>query len=433
MRASRALADTRTLNGEAAAREAAVALACAREVVDEQALALALMASGEAAKNEARHQSALAHFRELRSLTGTPWLAEEITQLQFLDRYDHAQAVLDQARADSRSDTQARLPALSYAQAWQDFVLGRLADADAGARTLIEIGQQLGNSMYAVDAVIIRVGVALLQGDVDAAAAQLRRAGDLGDASVYGPGLAVATGWVAAARGGLEQALEALRPVVDGAGQSRSYWPLWPCWNGMFFELATVAGDREFAATCIDIAQMTAERNPGVASFEGVALNLRGRSREDLTLIAQSAEVLARSPRPVMRALGADTYGRALLAAGHRATGLAQLDQAWNEYHQIGAWAARSAVQRVMREAGARDAKWAAAERPATGWASLTEAERRVAELIGSGHTNKSAAAELGVSVNTIGTHLRAVFGKLSVQSRVQLANQLHRQKEMAE
>jgi DNA-binding CsgD family transcriptional regulator len=86
-----------------------------------------------------------------------------------------------------------------------------------------------------------------------------------------------------------------------------------------------------------------------------------------------------------------------------------------------------------MREAGARDAKWAAAERPATGWASLTDAERRVAELIGSGHTNKSAAAELGVSVNTIGTHLRAVFGKLSVQSRVQLANQLHRQKEMAE
>jgi len=57
---------------------------------------------------------------------------------------------------------------------------------------------------------------------------------------------------------------------------------------------------------------------------------------------------------------------------------------------------------------------------------SLTGAERRVATLIGSGHTNKSAAAELGVSVNTVGTHLRAVFGKLGVQSRVQLANELH-------
>ena len=57
----------------------------------------------------------------------------------------------------------------------------------------------------------------------------------------------------------------------------------------------------------------------------------------------------------------------------------------------------------------------------------LTEAERRVATLIGSGQTNKSAAAQLGVSVNTVGTHLRAVFGKLGIQSRVQLANELHK------
>jgi DNA-binding CsgD family transcriptional regulator len=35
---------------------------------------------------------------------------------------------------------------------------------------------------------------------------------------------------------------------------------------------------------------------------------------------------------------------------------------------------------------------------------------------------------KLGVSVNTVGTHLRAVFAKLNIQSRVQLANQLHKQ-----
>ena len=62
---------------------------------------------------------------------------------------------------------------------------------------------------------------------------------------------------------------------------------------------------------------------------------------------------------------------------------------------------------------------------PATGWASLTDAERRVATLISEGHTNKSAASALGVSINTVGTHLRAVFAKLGVQSRVQLANHL--------
>jgi DNA-binding CsgD family transcriptional regulator len=100
---------------------------------------------------------------------------------------------------------------------------------------------------------------------------------------------------------------------------------------------------------------------------------------------------------------------------------------AWDEYHQMGARVLRAEVQRTMREAGARRAKWTTiTSAPATGWSSLTEAERRVAALIGAGHTNKSAASALGLSINTVGTHLRAVYAKLDIQSRVQLANTLH-------
>jgi DNA-binding CsgD family transcriptional regulator len=90
----------------------------------------------------------------------------------------------------------------------------------------------------------------------------------------------------------------------------------------------------------------------------------------------------------------------------------------------MGAKAFRDNVQGAMRQTGARRTKWStAAAAPASGWASLTDAERRVATLISEGHTNKSAASALGVSINTVGTHLRAVFGKLGVQSRVQLVN----------
>jgi DNA-binding NarL/FixJ family response regulator len=49
--------------------------------------------------------------------------------------------------------------------------------------------------------------------------------------------------------------------------------------------------------------------------------------------------------------------------------------------------------------------------------------ERRVALLIADGHTNRSAADELTLSPSTVSTHLRAVFSKLDVHSRVQLAN----------
>ena len=41
--------------------------------------------------------------------------------------------------------------------------------------------------------------------------------------------------------------------------------------------------------------------------------------------------------------------------------------------------------------------------------------------LIAEGHSNRTAADALFVSVNTISTHLRSVFTKLDVNSRVQL------------
>jgi DNA-binding CsgD family transcriptional regulator len=83
-----------------------------------------------------------------------------------------------------------------------------------------------------------------------------------------------------------------------------------------------------------------------------------------------------------------------------------------------------------MQQAGARRAKWVR-DHSDPQPRSLTEAERRVAYLIVDGHTDKSAARALGISVNTVGTHLRWIYSKLAVQSRVQLANALRERGEL--
>ncbi|MEU6657604.1 LuxR C-terminal-related transcriptional regulator [Streptomyces sp. NPDC046821] len=428
--AARALAGTRVRTGEQAAREAAGALELARATGDKDALAMALHAVGEAARNEGRHQDALVSFRQLRALAGPHQLAEEITALQFLDRYDHAQLLLDEVRSDFSNSTRSILPALISAQMWQDFNLGRSDDADSTAKTLQELGRQLGSGVYVFDAIIVQTSLELLRGDTAAAAALLAQADRLSEADdeVRRPGLTVMRGWLAFAQGRPAEAVDLLGPVASGATNSCSYWPMWPCWMGLFFEIGTAGADSDFTKTVVQVAELAAERNPGVASFEGVALSLRGRQQHDLPTLAESSAVLARSPRPILRAFGADCYGRALLADGQRDLGLELLDRAWGDYHRMDARVHRDGVQHAMREAGARRKKWPrAVTRPRTGWASLTAAEQRVALLIADGHSNRSAADKLGVSVHTVGTHLRMAFSKLGVQSRVQLANTVNR------
>ncbi|MFE2960084.1 helix-turn-helix transcriptional regulator [Nocardia tengchongensis] len=428
LRSARALAGTRIATGAAAAREARAALACSHAVDDREAVLLALQAAGEAAKNEGRHEEALRHFRELRTVLETSCLAEEITELQILDRYDHAQLLLDRAGAAGRVDAGMTVPALHCAQMWQHFYLGRFAEADVAARALNDLGRQLGNAEHALDAALARTAVALLRGDVEAATAHMSATEELVDAAdgVRRPALSMMRGWLAAGQGDLAASLRILRPVVAGAGEEFNYWPVWPCWSGLFFDFGTMAEDDEFAADTVETAELAAARNPGVASLEGIALNLRGSYKADLDILARSVQILDRSPRPILRARGAESYGRALLAAGEIPAGLAELDRAWDEYHRVGASYCCLGVQRAMRSAGVRRAKWstgAPAAAATTGWEALTPTERRVATLIAGGHTNKSAATELGISINTVGTHLRAVFAKLGVRSRVQLAN----------
>jgi DNA-binding CsgD family transcriptional regulator len=54
----------------------------------------------------------------------------------------------------------------------------------------------------------------------------------------------------------------------------------------------------------------------------------------------------------------------------------------------------------------------------------LSETERRVADVVAQGLTNKEAAERLFMSVKTVESNLRRVYRKLDVRSRSELARQ---------
>jgi DNA-binding CsgD family transcriptional regulator len=424
--AARALAGTRLVGADAAAEDADAALAQARVAGDRDALAFGLHAAGEAAHCQRRHQLALKHFRELRSVTGVSYLAEEIMELQLLDRYDDAQMLLDAASDESHARAESLVPDVLFAQAKQHYNLGRLRDADAVAAGVVELGQVIGTRVHVVEGSLVRAFVALLRGEAVLAAQRLGPAFDNsgdGDSSGH-PGVTFVRGWLNALRGDVDNSRRILSQLLATPHESRSYWAWWPCWMTIFFEVGMACGARDFTEQAVEIAEEGAQRNPDVATLTGLALNMRGLFNRDLDMVAESVQILQHSPRRGLRAAGMEGYSAMLLDAGEREAALHQLDTAWDVYDSMGAHARRAAVQRVMRGAGARRAKWVSDHSESVP-RSLTEAERRVAYLIADGHTDKSAAKALGISVNTVGTHLRSTYSKLGVQSRVQLTNAL--------
>lgn len=91
------------------------------------------------------------------------------------------------------------------------------------------------------------------------------------------------------------------------------------------------------------------------------------------------------------------------------------LEQARTELATLGA--------AVYAEAAARELERISGRAPARG--ELTPSERRVAELVASGKTNREVAAALFVSDRTVEGHLSHIYGKLGIRSRTELARAL--------
>jgi len=415
--AAHALAASRTQSAARAEAMAHVAVAEGNRLNDNFSQRLAVVALIEAARSEGRHRLALVHFTDLRRLSDTAYEAEEIRTLQHLDRYDDAEAMLAKVR-EAQADADSQLPSMLYAQMWQDHNLARLDAAESGALTLLRLADETGNYGFRLNARTVLAAVATYRGEIARATELLAPVED--DDGV--PRLRLMQGWLKASIGEYGASLSILGPLLDGTEEFRDPWPWSPPWMRTLARIGLDGGDREFAHKAAHIADLVAQRNPGVPTLDGTALHIHGLLTDDPGLLADAVRVLRESPRRLLVADALRDLGSTLLVHDRSDEGVHALVEAAEIYQRAGAVSGSRAVSKLLRSHGIRGIRINSPEpRPATGWAALTPTELRVVDLISAGHSNRSAAAELGVSSNTVNTHLRAVFRKLDVKSRVQL------------
>jgi DNA-binding CsgD family transcriptional regulator len=184
--------------------------------------------------------------------------------------------------------------------------------------------------------------------------------------------------------------------------------------------IALAAGDEELARVAVAAAEEACRLNPGVKSIAAAAAHARGLVERDPSTLAHATELFAAGPRSLARASAHEDHGLALVRDGNRARGVAALGHALQIYSNTGATWDESRVRRRLRELGVRR-RLVKAARPTTGWAGLTDAEVAVVRLVADGLTNREVAERLFLSRHTVSMHLRHVFTKLDINSRVEL------------
>ena len=111
-----------------------------------------------------------------------------------------------------------------------------------------------------------------------------------------------------------------------------------------------------------------------------------------------------------------------LAAAGRDREAIRSLEEALREYDRLRARRGVARTRRRLRQLRVRRRHWVSERRPTAGWASLTDIEQAAARLVAEGLTNQQIADQLFISTHTVAFHLRQVFRKLDISSRVDLA-----------
>jgi DNA-binding CsgD family transcriptional regulator/tetratricopeptide (TPR) repeat protein len=301
--------------------------------------------------------------------------------------------------------------------------MGRLDDTAVVLRRRFDLhGPPIVNVVEATG--LVALGrLALHTGD----SRQVRQTGEIAKTmlSESTPGIRRHAAWLlslqAAADGDPRSAHQWLSAMAEPE-RMHVLWRLWPdgADEAQMVRIAVAVGDRELAESAAAEANRRAEISPGVQSLAAAAAHTAGLLERDTDKLSKAVSLLERTPRSLALAAAYEDLGLAQQRDGSADSGIDALTQSLVRFARAGATSDAARLRSRLRALGVRR-RVATAEKPATGWVAMTKSELAVAQLVANGLTNREVAERLFVSPHTVNTHLRQVFAKLEVNSRVDL------------
>jgi DNA-binding CsgD family transcriptional regulator len=184
--------------------------------------------------------------------------------------------------------------------------------------------------------------------------------------------------------------------------------------------IALAAHDHELGASAATATHRRLLLNPDVRSIAAAAAHVNGLLNHSHQDLVQAVELFEGGPRPLALASALEDLGASAVDGGATDEGVDAFGRALMLYAEAGAAWDAGRVRGRLRALGVRR-RLVSAQRPGRGWAAMTESELAVARLVAEGFTNREVAERLFVSHHTVSGHLRRVFAKLDVNSRVEL------------
>jgi DNA-binding CsgD family transcriptional regulator len=315
----------------------------------------------------------------------------------------------------------SELPYLALPMAWNLVWRGQLAAAARLADESLETSLELGDKALIATSQATMGLVHAYQGKVEEAreeaeeaAAGFRRAGW----TVFTVLAIQPLGVLGLSLGDFEGVHRTLRPLVDVASQICAREPLGASFLADEIEALVGLDDLERAHALIDQLEANGRRRDrawalgAAARCRGLAIAASGDLEGASAALEEAVRQHSRLPMPFELARTLVAQGQIQRRRKERLAAKHSLGQAIDIFQSRGAvlWA-----ERARRELGRLGLHPGDAN-------SLTKTERRVAEMVVSGLTNREVAAQLFISPKTVEANLSKIYSKYGVRSRTELA-----------